>query len=119
MKRLFGTYGIRAVAGQPPLDRPTVRKFGAALAEVLHRDRGNREDCRVVLGRDTRESGPWLRDAVVAGLASEYALDTSFLVRKKQAVTFVSLSRKNNWLFISFLNRHFFPCRREVSIIFS
>jgi phosphoglucosamine mutase len=65
MKRLFGTDGIRAVAGTPPLDAPTVRRFGAALAEVL---REVRPGARVVLGRDTRESGPWLRDAVVAGV---------------------------------------------------
>ena len=32
MKRLFGTDGIRAVAGEAPLDPPTVRRFGAALA---------------------------------------------------------------------------------------
>lgn len=70
MKRLFGTDGIRSVAGEPPLDRPTVRTFGAALADVLQ-DRGQGEkSCRVVLGRDTRESGPWLRDAVAAGLNS-------------------------------------------------
>ena len=64
MKRLFGTDGIRAVAGKYPLDSSTVRKFGVALARVI----GERR--RVVLGRDTRESGPWLRDAVVAGLNS-------------------------------------------------
>jgi phosphoglucosamine mutase len=69
MKRLFGTDGIRAVAGQPPLDPPTVRKFGVALASVL----GTDGSCRVVLGRDTRESGPWLRDAVAAGLAAQAA----------------------------------------------
>jgi phosphoglucosamine mutase len=66
MKRLFGTDGIRAVAGQPPLDPQTVRKFGVALARVLGAD----GRCRIVLGRDTRESGPWLRDAVAAGLAA-------------------------------------------------
>jgi phosphoglucosamine mutase len=69
MKRLFGTDGIRAVAGQPPLDPPTVRKFGVALADVLGAD----GSCRVVLGRDTRESGPWLRDAVASGLAAQAA----------------------------------------------
>jgi phosphoglucosamine mutase len=67
-KRLFGTDGIRAVAGEPPLDPSTVRRFGAALAEVLREETGG--SCRVVLGRDTRESGPWLRDAVAAGLDS-------------------------------------------------
>jgi phosphoglucosamine mutase len=67
MKRLFGTDGIRAVAGDAPLDPSTVRKFGAALAHVTG------GSPRVVLGRDTRESGPWLRDALVAGLHSQGA----------------------------------------------
>jgi len=69
VKRLFGTDGIRGVAGSSPLDPPTVRRFGAALAAVTcerHADR----PCRVVLGRDTRESGPWLRDAVIEGLVA-------------------------------------------------
>jgi phosphoglucosamine mutase len=68
MKRLFGTDGIRAVAGTPPLDAPSVRKFGLALAEVLEHELGRPP--RVVCGRDTRESGPWLRDAVADGLAA-------------------------------------------------
>jgi phosphoglucosamine mutase len=66
MKRLFGTDGIRAVAGTPPLDPETVRRFGKALGEVLRPAGGA---VRVAIGRDTRESGPWLRDAVVSGLA--------------------------------------------------
>ena len=72
MKRLFGTDGIRAVAGEYPLDPPTVRRFGVALAEVLQ----SAEDrpSRVVLGRDTRESGPWLRDALAAGMVSHGAI---------------------------------------------
>lgn len=68
MKRLFGTDGIRGVAGKPPLDSPTVRRFGAALAETLLA--GQSRGCRVAVGRDTRESGPWLRDAVAQGLFS-------------------------------------------------
>jgi phosphoglucosamine mutase len=70
-KRLFGTDGIRSVAGTPPLDPSTVRRFGAALAEVLGHGPGGAP--RLVLGRDTRESGPWLRDAVAAGLGSRRA----------------------------------------------
>jgi len=68
MKRLFGTDGIRGVAGRSPLDPPTVRRFGAALAGVL--DGTGTADHRVVLGRDTRESGAWLTDAVAAGLTA-------------------------------------------------
>ena len=68
MKRLFGTDGIRAIAGTPPLDARSVRKFGLALADVLAGELGRAP--RVVCGRDTRESGPWLRDAVADGLAA-------------------------------------------------
>ena len=71
MKRLFGTDGIRGVAGQNPLDPPTVRKFGAALAEVVAHATG--KPARIVLGRDTRESGLWLGKEVAAGLASHAA----------------------------------------------
>ena len=67
MKRMFGTDGIRGVAGTPPLDPATVRAFGAALAEVLAES--GAPSPRVVVGRDTRESGPWIRDAVAEGLA--------------------------------------------------
>lgn len=70
MKRLFGTDGIRAVAGEAPLDPATVRKFGAALARTVN---GGTNGVRVLFGRDTRESGPWLRDAVATGLRAHGA----------------------------------------------
>jgi phosphoglucosamine mutase len=73
-KRLFGTDGIRAVAGESPLDPVTVRRFGASLASVVGRSLGRSP--RIVLGRDTRESGPWLRDAVAAGILSRGARAT-------------------------------------------
>ncbi len=71
MKRLFGTDGIRGVAGRSPLEPETVRRFGAALAEVIEGAIGR--PARLVLGRDTRESGLWLRDEVAAGLAARHA----------------------------------------------
>ncbi|MGQ9916714.1 MAG: phosphoglucosamine mutase, partial [Bryobacteraceae bacterium] len=52
-RRLFGTDGIRGVAGQAPLDAQTVYFFGAALGEWAFRH-GER---RVLIGMDTRESG--------------------------------------------------------------
>jgi phosphoglucosamine mutase len=78
-KRLFGTDGVRAVAGNAPLDPPGVRKIGASLAEVLKAD--GSEPCRVALGMDTRESGPWLRDAVSSGLTARgvHAVDAGVI----------------------------------------
>lgn len=65
MRKLFGTDGIRAVAGQPPLDPATIRAVGEALAHTLNR---SRPAPQVLLGTDTRESGPWIARALHAGL---------------------------------------------------
>ncbi|HEY6292018.1 MAG TPA: phosphoglucosamine mutase [Terriglobia bacterium] len=67
--QLFGTDGVRGVAGEYPLDRATVWKLGCALGKVLQRSADGRP-IRVVLGRDTRESGPWIADLFATGLAS-------------------------------------------------
>jgi len=56
-KELFGTDGIRGVAGEYPLDRATVYAFGVALGRDAARNHPNPE---IVIGADTRESGPWI-----------------------------------------------------------
>jgi phosphoglucosamine mutase len=65
MRKLFGTDGIRAVAGQAPLDKRTIHAVGVALARRLGAAGG---PVRVVLGMDTRESGPWITATLIAGL---------------------------------------------------
>ena len=65
-KRLFGTDGIRGVAGEPPLDERTVHALGMALGRSIAR---GAEDAEVVIGMDTRESGPWIAAQVAGGLA--------------------------------------------------
>ena len=64
-KELFGTDGIRGVAGEYPLDRATVYAFGLALGRGLASRGPNAE---VLLGADTRESGPWIAELVAGGL---------------------------------------------------
>ena len=68
---LFGTDGIRGVAGQAPLDPKTAQAVGAALGRwVVESKQDRTADLRqVVIGMDTRESGPWLAAEVAAGLA--------------------------------------------------
>lgn len=63
-RRLFGTDGIRGVAGQPPLDAPTVSAFGMALGEWARSHGAG----HVLIGMDTRESGPALAAHLAAGL---------------------------------------------------
>lgn len=71
MAELFGTDGIRGVAGQYPLDRPTIERIGYSLAVELtvRLDRAP----QIVIGRDTRESGEWIEAALARGARSARA----------------------------------------------
>lgn len=69
MTRLFGTDGIRGVANEPPLMPDLAYRVGRELAATLAAQHGS-EQVRVVIGRDTRRSGPLLEAAMVAGLLS-------------------------------------------------
>jgi phosphoglucosamine mutase len=64
-RKLFGTDGIRAIAGEAPLDPTTIYAVGLALGRTL---RKTTAEPRVILGRDTRESGPWIAATLAAGL---------------------------------------------------
>lgn len=71
MKKLFGTDGIRALAGEFPLDKSTVRIIGRSLSRQYHAHLGRLP--RFVTGRDTRESGAWIEGAFHAGAREEGA----------------------------------------------
>jgi phosphoglucosamine mutase len=71
-RKLFGTDGIRGVAGEPPLDPKTAHALGVALgtwARGTHSKDLANGSAEVVIGMDTRESGPWLAAQVAGGLA--------------------------------------------------
>lgn len=75
-RQLFGTDGIRGVAGQPPMDAATAHALGVALGkwarETSPKAEGSPEMMagpEVVIGMDTRESGTWLAEQVAGGLA--------------------------------------------------
>jgi phosphoglucosamine mutase len=65
-KELFGTDGIRGVPGTAPLDDATLYATGRALGVYLHREHGA---AHVLIGTDTRESGPHIAAVLAAGLA--------------------------------------------------
>jgi phosphoglucosamine mutase len=67
--RLFGTDGIRGVANEEPLTPELAYRVGRALVATLAADHGI-APARLVIGRDTRRSGPLLEAAMVAGLLS-------------------------------------------------
>ena len=66
-KELFGTDGIRGVAGEYPLDPATIYAFGVALGHDITKSHSSPE---VLIGADTRESGPWIAELVAGGLES-------------------------------------------------
>jgi phosphoglucosamine mutase len=72
-KQLFGTDGIRGVAGEAPLDAGTVYACGVALGKDLIARRNDNERLpekpEVVIGMDTRESGPAIASQFAGGLA--------------------------------------------------
>ena len=63
-RRLFGTDGIRGIAGEPPLDARTIYATGLALGHSL----AGKAAPKVILGRDTRESSDWIAATIAAGL---------------------------------------------------
>jgi phosphoglucosamine mutase len=69
-KELFGTDGIRGVAGEYPLDPLTAYAFGVALGKDAAAHAGHPE---ILIGADTRESGSWIAEMVAGGLASQGA----------------------------------------------
>src|SRR5882672_4427054 len=65
MKKLFGTDGMRGEAGKFPLDADTIETIGISLATHLKEKLGRAP--LIVIGRDTRESGEWIEQALLAG----------------------------------------------------
>ncbi len=59
---------MRGVAGEYPLDPRTTFAVGVALARWVSVHHMNPE---IVIGMDTRESGPWIAEHVAGGLARE------------------------------------------------
>jgi phosphoglucosamine mutase len=90
MRKLFGTDGIRGVAGHFPLDRKTVYGIGLALAHSLRRQTAGPH---VLLGMDTRESGPWIAAALTHGLREGDVQVTSAGVIPTPGVAYLARTR--------------------------
>ena len=84
--RLFGTDGVRGVAGVWPLDPQTVARLGAAVVRERRTDR----PLKIILGRDTRESGEWIEREFARGAVSEGAAVTTAGVMPTPGVAFLA-----------------------------
>ena len=87
VRKLFGTDGIRALAGETPLDPTTIYAVGLALAHSLCRET---TEPAVLIGRDTRASSPWIAATLAAGLRKAGARVESAGVVPTPAVAFLA-----------------------------
>jgi phosphoglucosamine mutase len=102
MRSLFGTDGIRGKARHYPLDAATMFALGEALGHRLRADGRP----RILLGMDTRESGPEIARALSAGMAAGGAeavmvgvIPTpaaAYLCRTTDAAAAISISASHN-----------------------
>lgn len=90
-RQLFGTDGIRGVAGDFPLTRESVFLIGRALGHDLRRTNAK---ARVIIGQDTRESGGWIADRIALGLHSVGVEVHSAGVITTPGVAYLARSRK-------------------------
>src|SRR5262249_31582269 len=67
--KLFGTDGIRACAGEFPLNAGTIVTIGRAIGEKL--------GGKVLVGQDTRVSSPWIFERLQKGFAATPATPQS------------------------------------------
>lgn len=89
MKKLFGTDGIRAVAGEYPLDAACVAELGRSLVRLLKREGLPAE---ILVGRDTRESGEWIEAAFLRGIADEGGAGHSAGIIPTSGVAYLTMS---------------------------
>jgi phosphoglucosamine mutase len=90
-RQLFGTDGIRGVAGEFPLTRESTYLIGRALAHDLLK---SKTTARVVIGQDTRESSRWIADQITAGLVSQGVSVASAGVITTPGVAYLARSQK-------------------------
>jgi len=87
MPQLFGTDGVRGRAGDYPLDPKTIARLGAALVQAMRMDA---RPLRMIVGRDTRESGGWIERELARGAASAGAVISSAGVVPTPAIAYVT-----------------------------
>lgn len=73
MERLFGTDGVRGIPGKAPLIPETIRDIAELAARLMLSrgvNTGNGTGPFIVMGRDTRASGPQIAKSLVKGFSA-------------------------------------------------
>ncbi len=85
--KYFGTDGIRGTAGRDPMTKDFAFRLGWAAGSVLGKGKAKP---LILIGRDTRLSGPWLQEALQAGLESSGVKVVNLEVFPTPGVAFVT-----------------------------
>ena len=101
---IFGTDGVRGTPGDPPLDERTIIRLGAATARILEPVQP-----RLLVARDTRESGPWIERCLAAGVAAADGSLVSVGVTPTPAAAFLTASRGFDAGFVISASHNPFP----------
>jgi phosphoglucosamine mutase len=90
-RQLFGTDGIRGVAGEFPLTKQSTYLIGRALGHDLMR---TVPKAQAIIGQDTRQSSRWISDRIAEGLAAVGVDVHSAGVITTPGVAYLARSRK-------------------------
>lgn len=101
---IFGTDGVRGTPGQYPLDRKTIARLGAATARSINSDRP-----KLLVARDTRESGHWIEQHLATGVASEGGVLVSIGVMPTPAAAFLVSAEGFDGAFVISASHNLFP----------
>src|SRR5262245_536576 len=83
--KLFGTDGIRACAGEFPLNGDTISAIGRAIGEKL--------GGKVLIGQDTRMSSPWIFELLQKGFS-----DTPATIQNAGVIPTPAVALLTKWL---------------------
>ncbi len=87
MSHLFGTDGIRAVAGHYPLNHTSIYTLGKTLISIIKKESLSP---KVIIGRDTRESGKWIEQSLIQGIHSEKGTAVSTGIIPTSAISYLT-----------------------------
>ncbi len=87
LKNLFGTAGIRAQAGEHPLDKHTLIKLGEIFADFFINKYGKNN--KILIACDTRSSSYYIKSLLKAGLLSKQVLIYDAQVLSTPAVIYL------------------------------
>ena len=101
---IFGTDGVRGTPRQYPLDRETIARLGAATVRSINSDRP-----KLLVARDTRESGHWIEQHLATGVASAGGVLVSIGVMPTPAAAFLVSAEGFDGAFVISASHNPFP----------